>query len=141
MRTPGRGSTAHVKHQLRRFERRLGSDVLRLCNVHRRLIHELGVEPARPGPVNGVGGVQHHVKPFLQQGRAGVPLEGKHQHQGIGAGALLVVSERFLREHNLTPLAKFSSFAVKGVPPEIMGIGPKFAIPDACKAAGITQPI
>ncbi|MDR7048318.1 acetyl-CoA acyltransferase [Duganella sp. 3397] len=56
-----------------------------------------------------------------------------------GAGALLVVSERFLREHNLTPLAKFSSFAVKGVPPEIMGIGPKFAIPDACKAAGITQ--
>jgi acetyl-CoA acyltransferase len=56
-----------------------------------------------------------------------------------GAGALLVVSEKFLREHNLTPLAKFSSFAVKGVPPEIMGIGPKFAIPEACKAAGITQ--
>jgi len=56
-----------------------------------------------------------------------------------GAGALLVVSEKFLREHNLTPLARFSSFAVKGVPPEIMGIGPKFAIPDACKAAGITQ--
>jgi len=56
-----------------------------------------------------------------------------------GAGALLVVSEKILREHNLTPLAKFSSFAVKGVPPEIMGIGPKFAIPDACKAAGITQ--
>ncbi|MFA9216301.1 MAG: acetyl-CoA C-acyltransferase [Sphingomonadaceae bacterium] len=56
-----------------------------------------------------------------------------------GAGALLVVSEKFLREHNLTPLAKFSSFAVKGVPPEIMGIGPKFAIPEACKLAGITQ--
>ncbi|MET0319624.1 MAG: acetyl-CoA C-acyltransferase [Duganella sp.] len=56
-----------------------------------------------------------------------------------GAGALLVVSEKILREHNLTPLAKFSSFAVKGVPPEIMGIGPKFAIPDALKAAGITQ--
>ncbi|WP_295998063.1 acetyl-CoA C-acyltransferase [Rugamonas sp.] len=56
-----------------------------------------------------------------------------------GAGALLIVSEKFLREHNLTPLAKFSSFAVRGVPPEIMGIGPKFAIPDACKAAGINQ--
>ena len=49
------------------------------------------------------------------------------------------VSEKILREHNLTPLAKFSSFAVKGVPPEIMGIGPKFAIPAACAAAGITQ--
>ncbi|MDC8760199.1 acetyl-CoA C-acyltransferase [Janthinobacterium fluminis] len=56
-----------------------------------------------------------------------------------GAGALLIVSEKFLREHNLTPLAKFSSFAVRGVPPEIMGIGPKVAIPEACKAAGITQ--
>ena len=56
-----------------------------------------------------------------------------------GAGALIVVSEKILREHNLTPLAKFSSFAVRGVPPEIMGIGPKFAIPAALAAAGITQ--
>jgi acetyl-CoA acyltransferase len=56
-----------------------------------------------------------------------------------GAGALLIVSEKILREHNLTPLARFSSFAVKGVPPEIMGIGPKLAIPAACAAAGITQ--
>jgi acetyl-CoA acyltransferase len=46
-----------------------------------------------------------------------------------GAGALIVVSEKILKEHNLTPLAKFSSFAVRGVPPEIMGIGPKVAIP------------
>src|SRR5690606_13397666 len=44
-----------------------------------------------------------------------------------GAGALLVVSERALKTHNLTPLARFVSFAVKGVPPEIMGIGPKYA--------------
>jgi acetyl-CoA acyltransferase len=64
---------------------------------------------------------------------------GNSSQMSDGAGALLVVSEKFLREHNLTPLAKFSSFAVKGVPPEIMGIGPKFAIPEACKAAGITQ--
>jgi acetyl-CoA acyltransferase len=56
-----------------------------------------------------------------------------------GAGALIVVSEKILKEHNLTPLAKFSSFAVRGVPPEIMGIGPKVAIPAACAAAGITQ--
>ena len=52
MRTPGRGGTAHVKHQLRRFKRRLGSDVLRLCNVHRGLVYELGVEPATKGPAN-----------------------------------------------------------------------------------------
>ncbi len=54
-----------------------------------------------------------------------------------GAGALLVVSERALKIHNLTPLARFLSFAVKGVPPEIMGIGPKEAIPQALKLAGL----
>jgi acetyl-CoA acyltransferase len=56
-----------------------------------------------------------------------------------GAGALILVSEKILKQFNLTPLARFASFAVKGVPPEIMGIGPKFAIPAACAAAGITQ--
>jgi acetyl-CoA acyltransferase len=64
---------------------------------------------------------------------------GNSSQMSDGAGALLIVSEKILREHNLTPLAKFSSFAVKGVPPEIMGIGPKVAIPEACAKAGITQ--
>ena len=56
-----------------------------------------------------------------------------------GAGALILVSEKILKQFNLTPLARFASFAVKGVPPEIMGIGPKVAIPAALAAAGITQ--
>lgn len=56
-----------------------------------------------------------------------------------GAGALVIVSEKILRQFNLTPLARFASFAVRGVPPDIMGIGPKVAIPAACAAAGITQ--
>lgn len=55
-----------------------------------------------------------------------------------GAGALLVVSERALKTHKLTPLARFVSFAVRGVPPEIMGIGPKVAIPHALELAGLT---
>jgi acetyl-CoA acyltransferase len=52
---------------------------------------------------------------------------------------LIVVSEKVLKQFNLTPLAKFVSFAVRGVPPEIMGIGPKFAIPAALKNAGLKQ--
>ena len=56
-----------------------------------------------------------------------------------GAGALILVSERALKQFNLTPLARFVSFAIKGVPPEIMGIGPKEAIPLALKLAGIRQ--
>ena len=63
---------------------------------------------------------------------------GNSSQTSDGAGALLVVSERALKTHNLTPLARFVSFAVKGVPPEIMGIGPKEAIPHALKLAGLT---
>jgi acetyl-CoA acyltransferase len=64
---------------------------------------------------------------------------GNSSQTSDGAGALILVSEKILTQFNLTPLAKFSSFAVRGVPPEIMGIGPKEAIPAACRAAGITQ--
>ncbi|HRA78118.1 MAG TPA: acetyl-CoA C-acyltransferase, partial [Burkholderiaceae bacterium] len=54
-----------------------------------------------------------------------------------GAGALILVSERVLRQFGLTPLARFVSFSVRGVPPKIMGIGPKEAIPAALKVAGL----
>lgn len=63
---------------------------------------------------------------------------GNSSQVSDGAGALLVVSERALKTHGLTPIARFVSFAVKGVPPEIMGIGPKEAIPHALKLAGLS---
>ncbi len=49
----------------------------------------------------------------------------------------LVVSEAFLKAHNLKPAARFRSFAVAGVPPRVMGIGPVEAIPKALKLAGL----
>lgn len=64
---------------------------------------------------------------------------GNSSQTSDGAGALILVSEKILRQFNLTPLARFVSFAVKGVPPEIMGIGPKEAIPAALRLAGLTQ--
>jgi acetyl-CoA acyltransferase len=64
---------------------------------------------------------------------------GNSSQTSDGAGALIVVSEKILKQFNLTPLARFVSFAVRGVPPEIMGIGPKEAIPAALKAAGLRQ--
>ena len=62
---------------------------------------------------------------------------GNSSQMSDGAGALILVSEKILKEHNLTPLGRFVSFSVRGVPPEIMGIGPKFAIPAALKTAGL----
>lgn len=64
---------------------------------------------------------------------------GNSSQTSDGAGVLVLVSERILKQCHLTPLARFASFAVKGVAPEIMGIGPKEAIPAACRAAGVTQ--
>ena len=63
---------------------------------------------------------------------------GNSSQMSDGAGALILVSERVLKQFNLTPLARFVSFAVRGVPPEIMGIGPKEAIPAALKSGGLT---
>ena len=56
-----------------------------------------------------------------------------------GAGALVLVSERALKQYNLTPLAVFRGFSVAGVPPEIMGIGPIAAIPKVLQQTGISK--
>jgi acetyl-CoA acyltransferase len=62
---------------------------------------------------------------------------GNSSQTSDGAGCLIVASERALKQYNLQPLARFVSFASKGVPPEIMGIGPIEAIPAALKAAAL----
>ena len=49
------------------------------------------------------------------------------------------MSEAALKRYGATPIARFRSYAVAGVPPEVMGIGPVEAIPRALKAAGIAQ--
>ncbi|WP_374481142.1 acetyl-CoA C-acyltransferase [Zoogloea sp.] len=64
---------------------------------------------------------------------------GNSSQMSDGAGALMLVSEKILREHNLTPLARFAGYAVAGVAPDIMGIGPVAAIPKALAQAGIRQ--
>ena len=51
----------------------------------------------------------------------------------------MVVSEKFMKENNLTPIARMVSFASAGVPPRIMGIGPVAAIPKALKLAGLKK--
>jgi len=63
---------------------------------------------------------------------------GNSSQTSDGAGVLIIVSEKILKKFNLVPLARFVSFAVRGVPPEIMGIGPKEAIPAALASAGLT---
>jgi acetyl-CoA acyltransferase len=63
---------------------------------------------------------------------------GNSSQMSDGAGAVLLASEKAIKEFDLTPLARFVSFAVAGVKPDIMGIGPIAAIPKALKQAGLS---
>ena len=62
---------------------------------------------------------------------------GNSSQTSDGAGCLIVASEKAVKQFNLKPLARFVSFAIKGVPPHIMGIGPIEAIPVALARAGL----
>ncbi|MEY4651596.1 MAG: 3-ketoacyl-CoA thiolase [Pseudomonadota bacterium] len=64
---------------------------------------------------------------------------GNSSQTSDGAGALILASEAAIQRFGLTPLARFVSYASRGVPPHIMGIGPVEAIPAALKAAGLKQ--
>ncbi len=63
---------------------------------------------------------------------------GNSSQTSDGAGCLILASEKAVKQFGLTPLARFVSFASRGVPPELMGIGPIEAIPAALKNAGLS---
>ncbi|TWG92545.1 acetyl-CoA acyltransferase [Luteimonas sp. J16] len=64
---------------------------------------------------------------------------GNSSQMSDGAGAVLLASEQAIKDYGLTPLARFVSFSVAGVRPEVMGIGPIAAIPKALRQAGLTR--
>jgi len=64
---------------------------------------------------------------------------GNSSQMSDGAGAVMVVSDRALKAYGLTPLSRFVGYAVAGVAPEIMGIGPIAAIPKVLKLTGVKQ--
>jgi acetyl-CoA acyltransferase len=64
---------------------------------------------------------------------------GNSSQMSDGAAAVVLMSERAMKKYGVKPLARFVGFAVAGVPPEIMGIGPIKAIPKVLKASGVKQ--
>ena len=69
----------------------------------------------------------------------GVVTAGNSSQTSDGAAFVMVVSEKFMTANNLTPIARMVNYAVAGVPPRIMGIGPLVAIPKVLKMAGMQQ--
>ena len=91
-------------------------------------------EGARPDTT--LEGLAKLKTPFAARGSV---TAGNSSQTSDGAGALILASEKAVRQFGLKPLARFVSFAAKGVPPAIMGIGPIEAIPAALRYAGLTQ--
>lgn len=91
-------------------------------------------EGVRPGTtVEGLAKLRpaFHVKGSVTAGNASQTSDG--------AAAVLVMDREEAEAQGLQPMAKFLGFAVGGVPPEVMGIGPIVAIPKALEIAGLTQ--
>jgi acetyl-CoA acyltransferase len=77
-----------------------------------------------------------NLKPVFANG--GSVTAGNSSQTSDGAAFVLVMSEKMVKELNLEPVARLASYAVVGVEPRIMGIGPVDAIPKAVKMAGLT---
>ncbi|ALN91864.1 MULTISPECIES: acetyl-CoA C-acyltransferase [Lysobacter] len=80
------------------------------------------------------------LKPVFRNGQFGGSVTaGTSSQMSDGAAAVLLASGQAVKDYGLTPLARFVSFSVAGVRPEVMGIGPIAAIPKALKQAGLSK--
>ncbi len=77
------------------------------------------------------------LRPVFKEG--GTVTAGTSSQMSDGAAGVVIMSKAKADELGLKPMARFVSFGVAGVPPEIMGIGPVEAIPKALKIAGMSQ--
>ena len=75
------------------------------------------------------------LKPAFKAG--GTVTAGNASQMSDGASALVVCSREFAAEHGLKPLARYVSYATIGCPPEVMGIGPVYAVPKVLHHAGL----
>jgi len=77
------------------------------------------------------------LRPVFAEGGSVTP--GNSSQTSDGAAFVMVVSEQFMKDHNLEPIARLVNYATVGVEPRIMGIGPVKAIPKALKQAGLKK--
>lgn len=92
-----------------------------------------------PRPDSSADGLAK-LRPVFRNGQfGGTVTAGNSSQMSDGAAGVLLASEQAIKDYGLTPLARFVSFSVAGVRPEVMGIGPIAAIPKALKRAGLTK--
>ncbi len=92
-----------------------------------------------PRPDTSLEGLARLRPVFRNAQFGGSVTAGNSSQMSDGAAAVLLASEQAIKDYGLTPLARFVSFSVAGVRPEVMGIGPIAAIPKALKQAGLNR--
>ncbi|MBS0193098.1 MAG: acetyl-CoA C-acyltransferase [Proteobacteria bacterium] len=103
-------------------------------------LHEKRIDTDEGPRADTTGDGLAKLKPVFRNGQfGGTVTAGNSSQMSDGAGAVLLASESAIKQYGLTPLARFVGFAVAGVRPEVMGIGPIAAIPKALKQAGLTK--
>ncbi len=128
----GEFSSEITPYQITSHQPDLAGNTVRL----RRLTIENDEGPRADTSAEGLA----RLRPVFRDGRAGGSVTaGNSSQMSDGAGAVLLASEKAIKEYGLTPLARFVSFAVAGVRPEVMGIGPIAAIPKALALAGLSK--
>lgn len=110
----------------------LGGNTIRV----RKSIIEIDEGPRPDSSIEGLA----KLRPVFRNAQFGGSVTaGNSSQMSDGAGAVLLASEQAIKDYGLTPLARFVSFSVAGVRPEVMGIGPIAAIPKALKQAGLSK--
>ena len=101
-----------------------------------RVVEQLCENDEGPRPDSSIAGLAKLRPVFAARGSV---TAGNSSQMSDGAAAVLLMSEAALKRYGATPVARFVSYAVAGVPPEVMGIGPVEAIPRALKAGGLAR--
>ena len=123
------------------------SDEITPIDVVERFPNLVGADQGSPGTKTRTVSLDEGARPDTSlEGLArlkpvfaakGSVTAGNSSQTSDGAGALILASEKAVKQFDLKPLARFVSFAARGVPPEIMGIGPIEAIPAALRYANL----
>ena len=120
------------KEEILAYEVESGSPDLATGQVVRR--KKVADTDEGPRPDSSMEGLAKLKTVFAAKGSV---TAGNSSQMSDGAAAVILMSEKAMKKYGVKPMARFAGFAVAGVPPEIMGIGPIKAIPKVLKQAGL----
>jgi acetyl-CoA acyltransferase len=106
-------------------------DLVQRVTIEKRRLADADEGPRRDTSMEGLA----RLKPVFAAG--GSVTAGNSSQMSDGAGVVVLMSEKAMQRFNLNPLGRFLGYAVAGVPPEIMGIGPVKAIPKVLRQTGL----